>query len=241
MDKRPHENSVRIFSRFAWAFRVDVDEQDKDRWSAALVMARALDILVDDDKIYDSGAYALRLIEGNPIPYLSEQEMTFIRSAYSTLSKESKERWQYSAQQLGAFALRRIEADTLATYVETVIDESTHMADVLLVENDGDRHDEPARDSFNSWLHTAAESVYLFDTFTDAMKDAREGNIGIDITPKVVTQLGILAAGSLVKLGQETLVHVYPACVSSVASKFIEKLRQPQSWISHFAFKEILR
>lgn len=238
MEPRPHEKSIEIFTHLARSFRVEVDTLDRDRWRASLIAAKALDSIVDDDHIYSSGWYSEQLLSGTTIPHMTDEEATFVRQAYDTLGGESQKRWRESASSLGSFALRRIQAETVDEYIEVVGDESTAMANVLLVENDERRGDHNERNRLNDWLCIAAQSAYAYDTFTDIVKDHNDGNVSIEITPATIGRLGGYAAKKLVELARATPISVYPAFFRSVAIKVAEKIQQPDTWTKQLAWRQ---
>ena len=69
---------------------METDTSDINAWSAGFTTAKALDTLVDDDHVYDSGKYAKKLLAGEAIPYTSDEQADFIRSTYSNLGPETK-------------------------------------------------------------------------------------------------------------------------------------------------------
>lgn len=239
MTARFHQKSTEILSDFAQAFRVDVNSHDEDRWSAALVAAKALDSIVDDDHIYNSGWYYEQLIQGATIPHMTDDEAGYVRSVFASMEDESQQRWQTSASRLGTFALRRIHAETTREYIEAVRDESAIMADVLRMENTSDLPDHAERDSFNGWMQKMARGAYALDTFTDIIKDSNEGNVHLNVTPRVIGELGKYALQDLAELARATPASVYPTLLHSLGVKIAEKIRQPDSWSKHLQWKKM--
>lgn len=190
-------------------------------------MAKALDTLVDDDHLYNSGDYAEKLLNGEQIPYITEEQGSFIRKTYSTLSPESQDRWQNSASQLGAFALKRLESSDIYEYIAVVSDESQLMADVLMVENNTTRPDEFQRDIFNGWLSQMARTAYLTDTLSDFIRDHNEGNINIRPTLASAAVLAHQTAKEGLEFARVTPLPVYTAIGRRAISKSLEKIRQP--------------
>src|SRR5690606_14594486 len=105
---------------------------------------------------------------------ITEEQGIFVRDAYATLSPESQDRWQNAASQLGAFALKRLEAKDIHEYITVVNDESQLMADVLQVETSSSRPDTIQRTIFNGWLGQMARTAYLADTLSDFVRDHNE-------------------------------------------------------------------
>lgn len=237
MSALPHENSTRIMTNLARSFRVEVDTLDQDRWSAAFTVAKALDTIVDDDHIYNIGCYSEQLLRGERIPYTTSEEAAFVSSTFEQMSNESQELWRGSAAKLGSFALRRIDARTVTEYIDVTRDESTIMANVLLVENDTERTDHNGRHEFNNWMHTLTRAIYALDTFTDIVKDYNEGNVSIEVTPPVIGKLGMYAAKEAMNFARVTPIRAYPAFFHSIATKITEKARQPDTWMKHLAWK----
>lgn len=222
-----HEKTTQFIKSCAESFLVATDNQDIDRWSAGLTMAKALDTLVDDDHIYNSGDYAEELLAGGRMPHTTEAQGEFIREAYTTLSPESQSRWRNSATQLGAFALKRLEAVTIHEYISVVSDESQLMSDVLMIENDIDRPDAEQRTTFNGWIDQMARTAYLADTLSDFVRDYNEGNMNIRPT---ITSAAVLArhvAKEGIEFARTTPAPVYIAIARRAISKSFEKIQQP--------------
>ena len=234
MNPHPHEKSTELFAGLAESFKVDVDSCDKDKWSAALTMAKALDNLVDDDHIYDSRLYSERVMQGERIPYLTNEEVEFVRTTYESLSSDSQERWQQSAAKLGAFALKRIEADNIHDYLMVVAEESLLMADVLLVEADSERSDIAQRQTFNDWMPQAICTIYALDTCSDFIKDHNEGNMSVPISPRAVGALARCAFAESFKLAKITPLSAYSAVANRAITKTIEKASQSGFWSNQF-------
>lgn len=237
MSPRPHERSTEMFTGLARSFRVDVEPFDKDKWSAAITLAKALDNLVDDDHIYDSGQYLERVIQGKSIPYLTEEAIEFIQSTYDMLSEQSREQWQRSAAQLGAFALKRLEAADVHDYLHVVCEESTLMTDVLTVENNDQRDDQQQRESYNIWLEQAVRAMFVLDTCSDFVKDHNEGNMNVPITMRAVSVLARNALSEFADLARVTPASVYPLLARRTITKTLEKTSQPGFWSNQFVWK----
>lgn len=237
MKQRPHERSTRMFASLAGAFDVEVEPFDNDKWSAAITMAKALDNLVDDDHIYDSGLYAERVTQGQPIPYLTRDEVEFVRSTYDQLGERSKEQWHSSAAQLGTFAIRRLEADNIHDYIDVVLDESPLMARVLQVENDEARRDHEARQRFNTWMVQAVRTMFILDTCSDFVKDHNDGNMNLALTPQAIGVLTQRALAESVNMARLTPVTVYPVLLRRSVTKAAEKASQPNFWSNQFVWK----
>jgi hypothetical protein len=223
-----------MFRDLAKKFHVDVESFDSDKWSAALTMAKALDNIVDDDHIYDSGQYVERVIQGERIPYLTEEQVAFVRSTYDQLADQSKEQWRDSASQLGAFAIKRLEAENIRSYMDVVCEESPLMARVLQVENDPQRNDQQQRERFNAWLMRAVKTIYVLDTCSDFIKDHNEGNTSVQVTPYAVRELARSAIIESVSLARVTPLSVYPVFMRRSLTKTIEKTAQPGFWSNQF-------
>lgn len=240
MNPRPHERSTRMFRDVAQKFHVDVEPFDNDKWSAALTMAKALDNIVDDDHIYDSGQFGERIIQGESMPYLTEEQAVFVRSIYDQLSDQSKEQWRHSAIQLGGFAIKRLEAEDIQSYIDIVREESPLMARVLQVENDTHRNDQQQRERFNTWLVQAVETINVLDTCSDFVKDHNEGNVSIEMSPNVVRELARSAIIASMDLARVTPLSVYPVFIRRSITKTLEKTAQPGFWSNQFVWNRSL-
>lgn len=238
MNPRPHEKSTRMFAHLAERFDVAVDTLDYDKWSAALTMAKALDNLVDDDHIYDSSLYSARVMRGESIPYLEDEEVAFVRDTYEQLSERSQEQWRESATRLGEFAIKRLEAETIHDYLDAVREESPLLANVLLVENSVQRTDQQPREVFNEWLGQAVRSMYVFDTCSDFVKDHNEGNMNIPVTPSAVRELVRSSVKEGVNLLRVTPLSVYPVFAHRSFTKLQEKTVEAGFWSNQFVWKK---
>jgi len=237
MTSRPHEKSTQMFSGLAKSFQVDVDSFDNDKWSAAITMAKALDNLVDDDHIYESGQYGDRVINGETIPYLTKEQSDFVRSTYGKLSERSKEQWQNSATQLGAFAIKRLEAENIYDYMDVIREESLLLSSTLSVESDVQREDQLQRESFNLWLVKAVRTMYVLDTCSDFVKDHNEGNMIVPITPQAIRELARSAIVETVDLTRGTPLSVYPVLMRRSATKTLEKASEAGFWSNQFVWR----
>jgi hypothetical protein len=236
MNPRPHERSTQMFSGLAKTFHVDVEPFDNDKWSAAITMAKALDNLVDDDHIYDSGQYGERAIRGEPVPYLTNSESEFVRLTFDKLSEQSKEQWRNSATQLGAFAIKRLEAENIYDYMDVLREESLLLSSTLAVENDAQRNDQLQRDSFNSWLVQAVRTMYVLDTCSDFVKDHNEGNMNISISPQAIRELARSAIVESISFSRGTPVAAYPVLLRRSVTKTFEKVSQAGFWSNQFVW-----
>lgn len=233
----PHQKSTHLLKSCAQSFEVVVTPLDVSKWSASFAMAKTLDTLVDEDHIYESGAYATQLLTGESIPYVTDEEASFIRTTYDALSETSKEQWQHAASNLGAFAIKRLEADTIEAYIEVIRDESHLMADVLKVENDETRHDTTQRQVFNSWMDQMGETAYLCDTLFDFIRDHNEGNMNIKPTSRAVATLARHTIKELIHFAQITPLPIYSAITQRAVTKTFEKIQQPGFFITRLKLK----
>jgi len=240
MNPRPHEKSTRVLSELAKVFGVDVNSFDEDKWSAAITAAGAIDTVVDVDHNYNSGYYFEQVINGNSMPYMTDEEANFIRSTYEGLSDTSKKHWQTAASKLGAFALRRLQATDIDEYLGVIVEESPLMANVLSIENDDSRHDHLQRKSYNTWMHPMIKSMFMFDTLTDVIKDYNEGNMSIPVTPKIVGKLGWCAVNEMVHLVRISPPSVFPIFLTRSVTKIREKTSKEGFWSSQFLRKNSL-
>ena len=67
MQRDDHPQSTKLFVDLARAFQIDVTEDDRHYWQAVLNMSRALDTLIDDDKVQSIAPYLQRLRRGVPL------------------------------------------------------------------------------------------------------------------------------------------------------------------------------
>lgn len=234
MTSRPHPKTTQMFVGVAEKFHIDVEPFDKDKWSAGLTMARALDTVVDDDHRYDTTQYTEQVLRGKSVPHLTDEEGEFIRATFDQLSDQSKERWTNAATLLGAFALKRLEADTINRYIDVVREESALMADVVKVENNLERTDHRQRQRFNNWLTPAVQSFFVFDTCSDFIKDHNEGNMNLPITSYAVRHLARYAVEEGITLGRITPPLIYPVLVGRAVVKVREKAKQKGFWAKQF-------
>ena len=223
----PHRRSTRLVEGCAKAFNAKVEDPDIRRWSGAITLAKALDTLVDDDHVYDSGIYMDRLLTDGTLPYATPAESEFMRDAYYSLSEASQERWRNSGTQLGSFAIRRLEAKTVDDYAAIVLEESYLMSDMLLIENDETRQDHRERDDFNTWVRQLARTAFICDTISDFIRDYNEDNVSIRPAPKAAVTLGRYALKELAAFTRITPMPVYVALARRSATKVAEKIRQP--------------
>lgn len=234
----PHEKSTNLIASCAKAFHVEVEPFDNNKWSAGLTMAKALDTLVDDDHIYDTGIYAEELLTGETVPHVTHEEAAFIRKTYDALSEPSQERWRNSASQLGAFAIKRLEAESVGEYVDVVYEESYLMSEVLKVENDEANRDHAQRASFNSWMSQMGRTAYLCDTLSDFIKDYNEGNVNVQPTPRTAAVIAGYALKELVAFSRVTPAPVYVALARRSVTKTIEKAQRPGFWSKQFVLQD---
>lgn len=237
MDSLPHEKSTRMFAESARAFRVDVDEFDNEKWSAGITMAKALDNLVDDDHVYDSGSYSERLLAGKRVPHITEDEARFVRATYDRFSDTSKEQWRDAATRLGEFALKRLEPTDIQEYMQVIFAESPLLANVLMLENDERRHDHVERNDFNAWMPQMMHTAYALDTMTDFIKDHNEGNMRVPLTPRAITVMARHACRSVRAFICVTPPPVYRALAKRSVTKSLEKARSKNFVTNQFVWK----
>ena len=230
----PHQKSTHLLKSCAQSFEVALNPLDVDKWSAGFTMAKALDTLVDEDHEYDSGTYAAQLLAGESIPYVTDEEAIFIRTTYDALSYPSKEQWRHSASNLGAFAIKRLEASTIEDYIGVVRDESHLMADVLKVENDEARRDTAQRQVFNAWMDQMGQTAYLCDTLSDFIRDHNEGNMSITPTARGAVMLARHALKELFRFTQVTPLPIYTAMTQRAVTKTLEKVQRPAFFSTQF-------
>ena len=227
MSQRPHHKTAALIESCATAFNVDVGEHDQDKWSAGLTIAKALDTLVDEDHNYNTEAYTQQLLRGDDVPHLTPAEQVFVRNTYHGLSPETQHRWQGIAKDLGAFALKRLEATTVDTYAAVVLDESQLMGNVLTVENTRARPDAQQRDAFNTWMSQMARTAYMVDTLSDIVRDYNEGNTRVRPTFHTAVRLAQHSLAELTVFTRITPAPIYSAIGKRAVTKTLEKLAAP--------------
>lgn len=239
MNPRPHARSTKLIESCALSFNVEVRPFDRDKWSAGLTMAKALDCMVDDDHDYRTDEAAKRLLSGETIDYLDDEEAEFVRSTYQQLNEVSQQRWRRSASELGAYALKRLEAEDNERYLDVASQESQLMGDVLLVENDDQRQDYTEREQFNIWMGQMARTAYMLDTLSDLIRDYNEGNMNIQPTPQVAAATARRALIELRHFAAVTPPAIYVAALHRAVTKSLEKAAMADFWTRQFIRKTL--
>lgn len=197
-------------------------------------MTKALDTLVDDDHVYESDAPTDHLLAGGLISHVSAQEAAFVGETFARLDGISQDRWRGAGHQLGAFALKRLAADTIDEYVTVVLDESQLMSDVMKIQNSETRHDYSQRETFNTWMDQLARTSFICDSVSDFVRDYNEGNVSIEPTYRNYVQLSRYALREFGIFVPMTPARVYTAVAHRAVTKSFEKARQPGFWSSQF-------
>lgn len=215
MKPRPREKATKTFEGAARAFRVRVDDDDKDRWSAGLTTAMALDDIVDKDHDFDSGWHYDQFLQGVILPHMTSEQAEFVHNVYDEkLSIETRERWRYAAHELGPLAVKRMQIEEVDEYVAAVRAESPLLAGVMMVDVEGERKDSIRRQKFNTWMGSLMQYTYMADTYVDMKKDYEEGNTKIKPNEQSAAVVKQAVKEDFESMMRQVPLTVYPALIN---------------------------
>lgn len=183
-----HPQSAKLFADLAEAFRIDVTEDDRHYWRVILNISRALDTLIDDDKVQTIAPHLRRLINAQPIEGLNKSQAEDFAAVYRSLSVPRRQQIDRSVQ-MTDFARLRYDARTIEEFIAVTIDEAEYFAQLVAIDAERSPIDDEARQQFNAWLLTLGRTGYLLDSISDANADYK--NEVIQIRPTIKTQLAL--------------------------------------------------
>lgn len=219
----PRPNATRTFTDAAEAFRVRVDSRDREKFSAGIVIATGLDMVVDEQGQLNSELVYDAFLDGDGLPRAKEGEAEFAREVQASLSDEEKDRWRNAAAQLGPRAVESMSAETISRYIVSIRRASPLLADVMQLETGIGRHDNAQRDSFNQWMYPMMRYTYMLDTVRDAKEDYEAGRLKVEPTKLAVARLrGALAVDAACFVANTPLSVIKPL-MSRVVKRSQEK------------------
>ena len=240
VERRGHPQMVNTLQSLAESFGVAVTSEHIEYWQTILTAARAVDELIDENKSADLGSEVGKLITGEPIPGMLEDEAKHFSSIILNASKERhsvvmqgldveqlNEKVQASSSAGEIMELRKEEGRVLASHINTLNEnirtvsnpeemlalrrqEGAFFGRILTLDNPTN---DPAISDFNKTIVELCVTGYVFDSMVDLSGDFKNG-----ITSVVPSVANYLAIGKEVASdGLTSLSHLSTRAVTGLA------------------------
>ena len=168
---------VNGFSTIAGSMGARVLERDKQYWHVMAYTARALDTLVDEDRVTKVELHDAfhDLKQGEPIPHVSPEMAVLFNAVYTQLSPQ-RLRIVQRGMEIYDVTDELKRAHTAKALLAAKRHESDLFADILSMQQIGGR-DTTARDDFNRALKSMSLIGYILDTVVDLESDRLDGTL----------------------------------------------------------------
>ena len=221
-----HPQTVAIFEALAEGFNVTVTEDHRRYWRNLLVISRAIDTMTDTENPASLQHESDRLINGQAIVGVSDDEAKEFSTFIQTLSIEHQATIQQGlAITHYAAAMRRTRGYTQFMHLRT--EEAELFGTIMQLDNPDNK---PEISNFNAWLPKFARAGYVIDSFGDFTQDYKDDQIALRPT---LRRRARMAAAALAEtrhaasdLPPRTIAFLAVASLSKMARNGLSKIKQ---------------